>query len=110
MKKTIALSIIIFALTSCFTAKITKTAIQTTSDKQSTLSTVAQSDNNAHVRYLAVQKLTDQSALSTIAQSDADVEVRKLAVQKVTSQSTLSTVAQSDTDTEVRKLAVKRLK
>ena len=83
MKKTIALSIIIFALTSCFTAKNTKTVRQTTSDKQSTLSTIAQSDNNAHVRYLAVQRLTDQSALSTIAQSDTDVEVRKLAIKRL---------------------------
>jgi hypothetical protein len=77
------------------------------------LSTIAESDENNHVRLAAAQKLDDEDLLNRvyihIARNSEDADERKTAVSFLTGEDSLVAVAKKDRNSAVRTAAVCRL-
>jgi len=76
---------------------------------QALLAKVAVEDKDPDVRIAAVAKLTDQALLAKLAVKDRAPDVRKAAVAKLTDQALLAKLAVEDRDTNIRRAAVAKL-
>jgi hypothetical protein len=69
----------------------------------------AETAKDPHVRWEAVQTLTDQTVLARIAQRDVDSSVRLAAVRRLNDQNLLAKIGQQDISSEVRYVAIIKL-